>query len=119
MNVASPIPKEIYLFDNFYGFKRQSTCTAYQTGASAPKKKECWNQPQRGDRYHDLLSPLISIGHKQRCLDYMNDRFAPIVLKNSKIAGLRKSRKCSALAILAAARLCKIDTSASDRFCGN
>jgi hypothetical protein len=42
-----------------------------------------------------------------------------IVLKNSKFAGLRKSRKCSALAISAAARLCRIDTSASDRFCGN
>jgi hypothetical protein len=27
-------------------------------------------------------------------------RFVPIVLKNSKIAGLRKSRNCSALAIL-------------------
>jgi hypothetical protein len=33
--------------------------------------------------------------------------------------GLRKSRKFSALAISAAARLCRIDTSASDRFCGN
>ncbi len=43
----------------------------------------------------------------------------PIVLKNSKIAGLRQSRKCSALAISAAARLCEIDTNASDRFCGN
>ena len=46
-------------------------------------------------------------------------RFAPIVLKNSKIAGPRKSRKCSALAISAAARRCRIDTRASDRFCGN
>jgi uncharacterized protein YhaN len=45
-----------------------------------------------------------------------NHRFAPIVLKNSKIAGLRKSRKCRALAISAAARLCRIDTSVSDRF---
>src|SRR5207244_12415428 len=43
----------------------------------------------------------------------------PIVLKNSKIAGLRKSRECSALAISTAARLRRIDTSASDRFCGN
>ena len=42
-----------------------------------------------------------------------------IVLKNSKIAGLRKSRKCSASAISAAARLCRIDTRTSDRFCGN
>jgi hypothetical protein len=42
-----------------------------------------------------------------------------IVLQNSKIAELRKSSKCSALAILATARLCRIDTSASDRFCGN
>jgi hypothetical protein len=48
-----------------------------------------------------------------------NGRFAPIALKNSKIAGLRKSRKCSALAISAAARRCRIDTRASDRFCGN
>ena len=38
------------------------------------------------------------------------------VLKNSKIAGLRQSRKCSALAISAAARLCRIDTNASDPF---
>jgi hypothetical protein len=45
--------------------------------------------------------------------------FSPIVLKNSKMAGLRKSRKCSALAVSAAARLCRIDASASDRFCGN
>ena len=45
-----------------------------------------------------------------------NVRFAPIVLKNSKIAGLQKSCKCSALAISAAARLCRIDASASDRF---
>jgi hypothetical protein len=43
----------------------------------------------------------------------------PIVLKNSKIAGLRKSHKCSAFAISAAARRCRIDTRASDRFCGN
>jgi hypothetical protein len=48
-----------------------------------------------------------------------SDRFARIVLKNSKIEGLRKSRKFSALAILAAVRLCRIDTSASGRFCGN
>jgi len=42
-----------------------------------------------------------------------------IVLKNPKIAGLRKSRKCSALAIFAAARLRRIDARASDRFWGN
>jgi hypothetical protein len=42
-----------------------------------------------------------------------------IVLKNPKIAGLRKSRKCSALTISAAARLCRIETRAKDRFCGN
>jgi hypothetical protein len=48
-----------------------------------------------------------------------NVRCAPIVLKNSKIAGLRKSRKCSALAISASARRCRIDTRASDGFCGN
>jgi hypothetical protein len=46
-------------------------------------------------------------------------RWVPIVLKNSKIAGHRKSRKCSASAISAAARSCRIDTKASDRFCGN
>ena len=39
-----------------------------------------------------------------------------IVLKNSKIAGLRKTRKCSALAVSAAARLRRKDTSAGDRF---
>ena len=47
------------------------------------------------------------------------DRFWRIVLKNSKIAGLRKSRKCNALAISAAARRCRIETRASHRFCGN
>jgi len=45
-------------------------------------------------------------------------RFGSIMLKNSKIAALGKSRKCSALAISAAARLCKIDTSAGHHFCG-
>jgi hypothetical protein len=40
-----------------------------------------------------------------------------IVLKNSKFAGLRKSRECNALAISAAARLYRIDTSANSRFC--
>jgi hypothetical protein len=38
------------------------------------------------------------------------------MLKNSKIAGLRKSRKCSASAISPAARSRRIDTRASDRF---
>ena len=42
-----------------------------------------------------------------------------IVLKNSKIARLRKSRNCSALAFSAIARHCRIDTSTSDRFNGN
>src|SRR5258705_4034601 len=49
----------------------------------------------------------------------MDGRFAPILLKNLKIGGLRKSRKCSALAISAAARRCRIDTRASDHFWGN
>jgi hypothetical protein len=48
-----------------------------------------------------------------------NVRSWQIVLKNSKIARLRKSRKCSALAISAAARHCRIDTTASDGFWGN
>jgi hypothetical protein len=43
----------------------------------------------------------------------------PIVLKNSKIARLRKSRKCCVLSISAAATLCRIDMKAGDRFCGN
>src|SRR2546430_13937978 len=51
--------------------------------------------------------------------DEAHVRVGSIVLKNSKIAGLRKSRECSALAISTAARLRRIDTSASDRFCGN
>lgn len=49
----------------------------------------------------------------------MDDRSWRIVLKNSKIAGLRKSRKRSAMAISAAARCCRIDTRAIDRFCGD
>ena len=40
-------------------------------------------------------------------------------LKNSKIVELRKSRRCRALAISAVARQRKLDTSASNRFCGN
>ena len=54
-----------------------------------------------------------------RVVAHVPGSYARIVLKNSKIAVLRKSRKCSALAISTAARLCKIDTRASDRFCGN
>jgi len=46
-------------------------------------------------------------------------RYWQIVLKNSEIAVLRKSRTCRLLAISAAARLCRIDTSASGRFCDN
>jgi hypothetical protein len=46
-------------------------------------------------------------------------RKVPIVLKNSKTAGLRKSRECSVLAISAAARRCRIDTRACDLFYGN
>jgi hypothetical protein len=42
-----------------------------------------------------------------------------ILLKKSKIERLRKSRECSALAISAAARRCRIDTRVSDRSCGN
>jgi hypothetical protein len=42
-----------------------------------------------------------------------------IVLKNSEIAALRKSRKCRMLAISAVARLCRIDTGASGRLCEN
>jgi hypothetical protein len=48
-----------------------------------------------------------------------NGRSWRIVLKNSKIARLRKSRKCRMLAISVAARLCKIDTGVSGRFCRN
>jgi hypothetical protein len=48
-----------------------------------------------------------------------NGRFWPIVLKNSKIVRLRKSRQCSALTISAAATLGRIDTKTSDRFYGN
>jgi len=48
-----------------------------------------------------------------------NVRFAPIVLKKSKIEGLRKSRECRMLMISAAARLCRIDASVDGRFCVN
>jgi hypothetical protein len=54
-----------------------------------------------------------------RCRLSLSSSRWPIVLKNSKIAGLRKSRKCSALAISAAARLFRIDTRASDSSCRN
>ena len=45
--------------------------------------------------------------------------FAPIVLKNSKIVGLQKSRECRMLANSATARPCGMDKSASSRFCGD
>ena len=53
-----------------------------------------------------------------------NDCYKPVrssfdCVEKLENRGLRKSRKCSALAISAAARLCRIDTSARDRFCGN
>ena len=53
------------------------------------------------------------------CAGLQDVCYGPIVLKNSKIAGLRKSRKCSALVISATARLCRTDTRASDRFRGD
>jgi hypothetical protein len=61
----------------------------------------------------------VRIGHSPQDMTISRTQVCQIVLKNSKIAVLRKSRKCSALAISAAARLCRIDASASDRFCGN
>jgi hypothetical protein len=65
------------------------------------------------------LRLVFPVGALSRYRKSTNDRFAPIVLKNSKIARLRKSRKCSVLMISAAATPCRIDTRASDRFCGN
>ena len=57
--------------------------------------------------------------HFSDLTDSSNVRFAPIVLKNSKIAGLRKSRKWSALAISAAAGAVASIRGPVDRFCGN
>jgi hypothetical protein len=77
-------------------------------------------------RRSDRIEPLFAAVHESAVGTFETCPPIPrmsvhrgIVLKNSKIAGLRKSRKCSALAISAAARLCRIDMSASDRFCGN
>jgi hypothetical protein len=67
-----------------------------------------------------LLAEMAALaGPNSRNERLWNGRSWRIVLKNSKIAWLRKSRKCSASAISAAARSCRIDTKASDRFCGN
>jgi hypothetical protein len=63
------------------------------------------------------MSAFVRIPDSSRTLRHVP--FVPIVLKNSKIAGLRKSRKCRMWANSAPARLCKIDTSASGRFCGD
>ena len=48
-----------------------------------------------------------------------NDCFWRILLKKSKIVGLQKSRKCRMLANSATARPCRMDKSASSRFCGD
>jgi hypothetical protein len=66
----------------------------------------------------NTLHICLRAAERQPFADRMlsNRRFAPIVLKNPKIAGLRKSRKCRMLAISAAARLCRIDTSVSVEF---
>ena len=49
----------------------------------------------------------------------VNDSFAPIVLKNSKIAELRKISQMSHVVDSANARLRKTDTSVSGCFCGD
>jgi hypothetical protein len=67
----------------------------------------------------NLLAHLSRVGLPAVVGEAKDVRFWRMVLKNSKFAGLRKSRKCSALPISAAARLCRIDTRASDRFCDN
>jgi hypothetical protein len=48
-----------------------------------------------------------------------NNHFWRILLKKSKIAGLRKSRECGMLVISAAARLCRTNTGVGGRFCVN
>jgi hypothetical protein len=85
-----------------------------------PQPRPCSNHRPRhlaGGRFR-ASEPAETI-RGSNALWHANDRFAPIVLKNSKIARLRKSRKCSVLMISAAATPCRIDTRASDRFCGN
>jgi hypothetical protein len=81
-------------------------------GRKGSEQSRCWP--------HATCEPRLFIYYKLFTDEPAHAcRFGPIVLKNSKIAGLRKSRKCSALAISAAARRCRIDTRASDCFCGN
>jgi hypothetical protein len=63
----------------------------------------------------DIELPLFT----RSILKSRHVRKVPIVLKKSKIAELRKSRECSALAISAGARHGRIDTRASDRLCDN
>jgi hypothetical protein len=68
-------------------------------------------------RWRSARTPNAKLGVQRRYRNGIEKVcFAPIVLKNSKIAVLRKSRKCCALAISAAARLCRNDTRVSDRF---
>jgi hypothetical protein len=50
-------------------------------------------------------------------LDQPNGRIWRILLKKSRIEGLRKSRECRMLAISAAARLCSIDASVGGGVC--
>jgi hypothetical protein len=81
---------------------------------------EAKSEPMTADSCARSQGPLAARNRRRSITAHSaNNRFAPIVLKNSKIAVLRKSRKCSALAISAAAGHGRIDTSASDRFCGN
>ena len=68
--------------------------------------------PSGRRRAENVISFLI----RREMLLGMSDRFAPIVLKNSKIAALRKSLKGRMWAISAAARLCRIGTSVGGCF---
>jgi hypothetical protein len=64
------------------------------------------------------LRPDGKVGHDAFAVIRDRPLLADCVEKLENRA-LRKSRECSALVISAAAKLCRIDTSASDHLCGD
>ena len=105
-----PSSQSSHFHDTFSQFRKEHNANVVR-GACPPALQ--WRQP----------ADNLAGGGGQRLLlkagSNLRSAIGPIVLKNSKIATLRESRKCCALAISAAARLRRIDTRASDRFCGN